>query len=90
MMELLQSAAKQAHVRVAEADLHIGTLRAMLDAEGISEISLSDDEESAFDIMPVTLSCKSSDNESNSDNSTYPIFYLCYHAHLTLIAHQLI
>lgn len=69
MMELLQSNAKRAHVRVAEADLHIGTLRAMLDAEGISEISLSDDEESAFDIIP-TLSSKSSDNESDSDNGT--------------------
>ena len=69
MMELLQSNAKQTHVRVAEADLHIGTLRAMLDAEGIPEISLSYDEESAIDIIPVTLSCKSSDNESDSDNS---------------------
>jgi hypothetical protein len=69
MMELLQSNAKRAHVRVTEADLHIGTLRAMLDAEGISEISLSDDEESAFDIIP-TLSSKSSDNESDSDNGT--------------------
>lgn len=63
MMELLQSTAKQAHAQVAEADLHIGTLQAMLDAEGISKISLSDDEESTFDIIPATLSCKSSDNE---------------------------
>ena len=84
MMELLQTTVKQAHVRVAEADLHIGTLRAMLDAEGISEVSLSDDEESTFDIIPAT----SSDNESDSDStgSMYSI-NLYRHACLTLIAH---
>lgn len=83
MMELLNSNVKRAHVQVAEVDLHIGALRAMLDAEGVSEISLSDDEESTFDIIPATSSYMSSsseseglNNESDSDNSKYSIFYL--------------
>jgi hypothetical protein len=79
MMELLLSNVKRAHVQVAEVDLRIGALRATLDAEGISEISLSDDEESAFDIIPASSSCKSSEDlndESYSDNSKYSIVYL--------------
>jgi hypothetical protein len=88
-MALLYSNVKRAHVQVAEADLRIGALRATLDSEGISEISLSDDEESTFDIIPATSSCKSSEDfnnesDSGSDNSKYSTFYLCYHAHLTL------
>ena len=79
MMDLLYSNVKRAHVQVAEVDMHIGALRAMLDAEGISEISLSDDEESPFDIIPATSSCESSEglsNESDSDSGKYSIFYL--------------
>ena len=62
MMELLYSNVKRAHMQVAEADLQIGALRAMLDAEGIYEILLSDNEESTFNIIPATLSCKSSED----------------------------
>jgi hypothetical protein len=70
MMKLLYSNVKRAHVQVAEVDLRIGALRAMLDAEGISEISLSDDEESIFDIIPASSSSsEDSNNESDSDSS---------------------
>ena len=76
-------------MQVAEANLHIGTLQAMLDTEGVSEISLSDDEEHTFNIIPATLSCNSSDNESDhSDKSMYSFFYPLSCWHLTSIAHQ--
>jgi hypothetical protein len=78
MMELLYSNVKRAHVQVADVDLHIGALRATLDAEGVSEISLSDDEESIFDVVPASSSESSKTSEdlnngSDSDNSMYSI-----------------
>ena len=80
MMELLYSNVKRAHVQVADVDLCIGALQATLDAEGVSEISLSDDEESIFDVVPASSSesSKTSEDlntESDSDNSTYSNFY---------------
>lgn len=67
MLELLKSAAKKAHLRVEEATLEIGTVRAALQDEGIPETTQSsadDDEEFTFEFGPRT-----SDPVSDSEGS---------------------
>lgn len=66
MLELLKSAAKKAHLRVEEATLEIGIVRAALQDEGIPETTSSstDDEEFTFEFGPRT-----SDPVSDSEGS---------------------
>ncbi|RDB29994.1 hypothetical protein Hypma_013776 [Hypsizygus marmoreus] len=71
MVDLLRSDAKKAHLRVEEATLEIGTVRAALEREAISETTLSnpDDEEFTFEFGPSTSDPVSDDEESNTSDS---------------------
>ncbi|RDB25769.1 hypothetical protein Hypma_006960 [Hypsizygus marmoreus] len=71
MVDILQSDAKKAHLRVEEATLEIGTVRAALEKEGILETTLSnpDDDEFTFEFGPNTSDPVSDDEESNTSDS---------------------
>lgn len=69
-LEFLRSDAKKAHLRVETATLEIGAIRAALQQEGISETSVSDDdEEFVFAHEPATSSDPISENDSASQPS---------------------